>query len=371
MNHRDRFNRAMHFQPVDRAPNVEIGYMDNLLGAWIAEGLPEDIPLYPDRGDLRYSRNSRELTDFFGLDSHNIVFGVGVSGEEYPRPTKEILAEDEDTQTVRYSNGSVMKELKYDRGIFQDLDWGVKNRSDWEATRKKFVAGWHNISLSRDALASIRDRDYPIVVNLMGFFDKIRKWMGFEATCTVFFDDPGLAKGMVDFWTDYLLEHLNLLLEVFTPDMVELGEDMAFNHGSMLPPRMAARFLLPAYAKVTSFLNSKGVDIICVDSDGFADELIPVLREGGVNAWSPFEMVCREGREDLLTFGKKHPWLRIFGGMDKLALQRGHKAIDGIVALIPALVDRGGFIPMLDHKVQEGVSLEAYRYYLAEKAKRL
>ena len=71
------------------------------------------------------------------------------------------------------------------------------------------------------------------------------------------------------------------------------------------------------------------------------------------------------------ALGRKYPWLRMLGGMDKLALQRGHKAIDEIVALIPPLVERGGFIPMIDHKVPEGVALEAYRYYLAEKSKGL
>ncbi len=147
---------------------------------------------------------------------------------------------------------------------------------------------------------------------------------------------------------------------------------MAYNHGSMLPPRTVEEFLVPAYAKLSSFLNSKGVDIIAIDSDGFVDELIPVLHEGGVNAWSPFEMVCRQGRDDLLTLGRKYPWLRMFGGMDKMALPRGHEAIDEIVALIPPLVERGGYIPMIDHKVPDkGVSLEAYTYYVTEKAKRL
>ena len=371
MNQRERFRRVMHFEPVDRVPNVEDGYMDHIPELWHAQGLPADIPFWGEQGDLQYCRNSRELTEYFGLDSHNIIFGVGVSGEEYPRPTQEIVAEDEDTLTVRYSDGSLKRELKYDRGIFQDLDWGVKSRSDWEATKKRYVAGWHNISLTREELTSIRDRDYPAQVGMMGFFDKIRKWMGFEATCLVFFDDPDMAKDMVDFWADYLLEHLRMLLEVFTPEMVELGEDMAYNHGSMLPPRTVEEFLVPAYAKLASFVNSKGVDIITVDSDGFHDELIPVLHEGGVNAWAPFEQVCRQGRDDLLTLGRKYPWLRMFGGMDKMALERNHNAIDEIVALIPPLVERGGYIPTIDHSVPEDAPLEAYKYYLAEKAKRL
>jgi len=381
MNQRERFNRVMHFEPVDRVPNVEIGYWDNIPELWRAQGMPADIPWWPSEGDLRYSRNSRELTQYFGLDSHDIVFCVSLNAEEYPRPTEAVIAEDEDTLTLRYSNGSIIRALKHDRGIAQDLDWPVKSRRDWEVVKRKYVAGWHNISPGganwrspegvEEALASLRNRDYPASLSAVGFFMKIRKLMGFEAACTVFFDDPGLAKDMVSFWVEYLLEHFKMALDVFTPDLVLTCEDMAYNHGSMLPPRTVAEFLVPAYAKLVTFLSNCGVDLIAVDSDGFPDELIPVLHDGGVNAWSPFEMVCRQGRDDLLTLGRKFPWLRMLGGMDKLALQQGHEAIDEIVALIPPLVERGGFIPMIDHKVPEGAPLEAYRYYLAEKSKRL
>jgi len=381
MNQRERFNRVMHFEPVDRAPNVEIGYWDHLPEAWCAQGVPAHIPWWPSEGDLQYSRNSRELAQYFGLDSHDIVFSVSLNAEEYPRPTEEIIAEDEDTLIIRYSNGSLIKALKRDRGIAQDLDWPVKNRRDWEATKRKYVAGWHNISpggtkwrtpeAAQEALASLRNRDHPASLCSVGFFMKVRKLMGFEAACTVFFDDAGLAQDLVSFWTEYLLEHFKMALDVFTPDLVLLCEDMAYNHGAMLPPRTVGEFLVPGYAKLTSFLNSRGVDLIAVDSDGFVDELIPVLYDGGVNTWSPFEMVCRRGRDDLLALGRKYPWLRMIGGMDKLALQEGPRAIDEIVSLIPPLVDRGGYIPTIDHKVPEGVRLGAYQYYLAEKRKRL
>ncbi len=371
MNQRERFNRVMHFQPVDRVPNIEIGYWEALEPLWRSQGLPAGIPFWGARGDLQYARNSRELTQYLGLDAHNITFQVSISPEETPRPTSQVVSEDADSLLIRYSNGHMAREQRSNRGIAQELEWPVKRPADWERARGHFAAGPHNISLERAALESLHDRDYPVSLWMFGFWAFLRRMMGFEAACMAFYEDPDMVREMVDFWSGYLVKHMDLALELFTPELIMIHEDMAYNHGPMVSPAMAEEFLVPCYARLAICAKAHGVDILCIDCDGFPDSLIPVLHEGGINAWSPFEMVCREGRDDLLALGRRYPWLRMLGGMDKLALARGRGAIDSIVALIPSLIERGGYIPMIDHKVQEGVALDDYRYYLAEKARRL
>ncbi len=42
MTHRERFNRVMHFQEVDRIPNEEFGYWGETLERWRGEGMPAD-----------------------------------------------------------------------------------------------------------------------------------------------------------------------------------------------------------------------------------------------------------------------------------------------------------------------------------------
>lgn len=370
MNQRERFNRVMHFQPVDRVPNIEIGYWEALHWQWREQGLP-DIPFWGAPGDLQYARNSRELTQYFGLDAHNITFQVSISQEESPRPVMTIVEEDADSLLVRYSNGHVERQQRSNRGIAQELEWPVKAPADWPAARDRYAAGWHNLSLDRATLEALRERDYPASLWMFGFWAFLRRMMGFETACMAFYEEPDMVREMVDFWSGYLVKHMELALEVFTPELLMIHEDMAYNHGPMVSPDMAREFLVPCYARLAACAKARGVDILCIDCDGIPDSLIPVLYTGGINAWSPFEMVCREGHDTLLELGRRYPWLRMLGGMNKLALAQGRAAIDAVLETIPPLVKRGGFIPMIDHKVQEGVPLEAYRYYLAEKARRL
>ncbi len=371
MTERERFKAVLHFEKPDRVPNVEIGYWEETFTRWQTEGLPLNIPSHPSPGDKRYTRHSRELTEYFQLDAHDVAYNVTIGMCPSPEPTVEVIAEDEETKTYRYSNGLVTKNLKSNEGIFHELDWPVKTRGDWKKLRDTYIPGWHGITHGPHNPLPPANRDFPAMLAMPGFFWQLRIWMGFEGACSAFYEDPELAHDMLEFQADYLVGKCKLVLSQYDPEFVQFDEDMCYNHGPMISPEITRKFLLPCYKKIVSCINSYGIDVVGVDSDGLPDELIPVLYEAGVNLWDPFEIVCRKGHDDLVTLARKYPWLRLTGGMDKMALSRGKEAIDAEVSKITPLVERGGFFPTIDHKVPPEVSLEAYRYYLRKKAERL
>jgi hypothetical protein len=371
MTERERFDAVLHFRQPDRVPNVEIGYWHEALQRWRGEGLPPGMPLSPPKGDKRYTRHSRELTEYFGIDAHNIAFAVGIGSQTDPAPAAATIAEDEDTKTVRYSDGYVQRHLKSNAGIFHELDWAVKSREDWERKKAGYHPGWWAIAGGSPENLPADGRDFAVWADLPGFFWVIRQWMGFEGACTLFADDPTLAREMVGFWADYLVAQSEILFTRVKPEFVAFAEDMAYNHGSMLSPAALREFLLLPYGRVAAVIRSFGIDVIGIESDGFVDEMIPVLAGAGINLWLPFERQCRAGKNDLLALGQAYPWLRMIGGMDKTALAKDREAIDREVAAIPPLVHRGGFIPMVDHKVPPEVSLDNYRYYIEKKTRRL
>ncbi len=368
---REKFKAVLCFHKVDRVPNVEIGYWEETFVRWQKEGLPADIPFCPPAGDRRYSRNSKELTDYFKLDSHNITYGVRITDNPVFGYTYKVLSEDHYKEKVRRSDGLVVERSKSNKGIFNELDWPVKTQKDWERLRESIKPGWHNISGGSSSAMPSEARDYAVNICMPGFFWQMRSWMGFEKACTLFYLDSDFANSMLDFWCKYLLDQFTLILKCFRPEFVILSEDMCYKNGSMISPEIAEKFLVPQYRKVVSCLNSKGVDIVGIDSDGFVDELIPVFYKAGVNLWLPFEIMCREAKDDLLTLGKKYPWLRMIGGIDKISLIKGKKNIDEELTKIALSVKRGGYIPTIDHKVPPEVSLEAYKYYLQKKAELL
>ena len=80
-----------------------------------------------------------------------------------------------------------------------------------------------------------------------------------------------------------------------------------------------------------------------------------------MDAMSPFEVAsgC-----DVVEIGRKHPDLTLFGGIDKRILATTKEAIDRHVEyILPAMRERGGYIPTCDHGVPEEVTLENYQHY--------
>jgi uroporphyrinogen decarboxylase len=55
------------------------------------------------------------------------------------------------------------------------------------------------------------------------------------------------------------------------------------------------------------------------------------------------------------------------GGVDKLALIAGEKAIDRELARLAPLLEDGGFVPLVDHRCPPEVSYGIYGYYLKKK----
>ena len=89
--------------------------------------------------------------------------------------------------------------------------------------------------------------------------------------------------------------------------------------------------------------------------------MIPLYRELEMDVMSPFEVAsgC-----DVVELGKKFPDLVMSGGIDKRIMAEGPDAIDKhLDYILPAMRERGGFIPTCDHGVPEEVSLENYKHY--------
>ena len=59
--------------------------------------------------------------------------------------------------------------------------------------------------------------------------------------------------------------------------------------------------------------------------------------------------------------------MRMMGGFDKVVLSQGKDAVKKELLRLKKLVDEGGFIPHVDHRVQADVSYEQYLYYLEAK----
>jgi uroporphyrinogen decarboxylase len=177
-------------------------------------------------------------------------------------------------------------------------------------------------------------------------------------------DDPDLLIEIIDTVGNLCYQCTKSTLEqVGAPfDFAHFWEDISFKSGPLISPRYFRKYVGPHYQRITELVNSYGIDIVSLDSDGKIDKLIPTWLTNGVNTMFPIEVG---------TWGSSiGPWrktygpsLRGVGGMNKVVFSRDYNAIDTEIERLKTLVDLGGYIPCPDHRLAPDAKWENVQYY--------
>ena len=206
-----------------------------------------------------------------------------------------------------------------------------------------------------------------ITQDLVGGYMYLRSLLGPEELLYAFYDMPDVVHTCMRAWFELADAVIARHQEHVTLDEFYLAEDICYNGGALISPQMMKRFLLPYYQQLLTNIKARQIDkmrhlYIQVDTDGFSDHVIPLYREAiGLDALSPFEVAAGC---DVVRTAREYPDLAIFGGIDKRVLAQGRDAIDAMLErIIPAMRERGGYIPTCDHGVPEEVPYEDYLYY--------
>jgi len=122
--------------------------------------------------------------------------------------------------------------------------------------------------------------------------------------------------------------------------------------------------MVPRYKRITEALKKYNIDVNILDCDGQIYELVPGWLEGGINCMFPIEAA----HTDPVKLRKEHGKdILLLGGVNKLQLAKGKAAIDQELERLHPLVEKGGYIPTVDHRVPPDVSFENYLYYVEKK----
>jgi uroporphyrinogen decarboxylase len=201
---------------------------------------------------------------------------------------------------------------------------------------------------------------------LVGGYMYLRSLIGPDGVLYMVYDNPALIHDCMQTWfalaDRVIAEHQKHV----TLDEIFIGEDICYNHGPLISPDMIHEFLSPYYSQLLKNVKARQIDktrhlYFQVDTDGFADPVIPLYMELGMDVMSPFEVASHC---DVIRTGREYPELAIFGGVDKRALAKGRAAIDELVdRIFPVMQKRGGFIPTCDHGVPEEVRYDDYLYF--------
>ena len=348
-----RFQSAMHFQPVDRPPLWEWNPWRTTVRRWQREGMPSgNLPHQYDECD--------EKTD------------CGVYLWTLPKFRTYVIEETDETITRMSERGVVLRTFKSEDIISmpEHIEYPVKNREDWRKLKERFDPS-HPERFPGDWRDRITawEKNGPVVLFQSGrapsLFGFVRELMGAERTLYTFHDDPCLIHEMMEHNTEFLCAVLRKTLGEAPLSTVFFWEDMCYKNGPLISPAMFRKFMVPRYRRITDLARNLGVDVIFVDSDGNVEELIPLWLESGINGVYPMEVAAGMDVADLRKrYGMN---LLMAGGIDKRALAGGRDAVDAELSrVVPAALE-GGYIPHVDHALPHDIPFEAFTYYWERK----
>ncbi len=355
MNPRERWLACMRFQPVDHVPDQEFGYWAETFPIWHEQGLP------------RYVNDNYRADVFFGFETAMMApcnTGI-VPGFEY-----RVIREDDRTRTILdYDGATKVVATDGHSTIPHYLRFPIETRDDWNEFKKRLDPTDARRYLPDDQWQAWKKAaeasEIPVAVHSGSLFGRLRDWMGFENIAIACMDDPVWIEEMIEYMAEFQLAVIKRAVEEVKIDLCHFWEDMAFNHGPIISPKLFRQWLTPRYKRITDFLHAHGCDFAIVDCDGNINSVVECWLDGGVNIMFPLEI--RGGTDPKWMreqFGKR---VLLAGGVDKTQLSRDRATIDREIERIRPLVEQGACIPHVDHRCPPDVSYENYLYYLKRK----
>ncbi|NLE67264.1 MAG: hypothetical protein GX608_07570 [Lentisphaerae bacterium] len=350
MTDRERFNRQMHYRPVDRCFNMEFGYWEENFSSW-------------DIFTKNKITNNWEADRFFNFDRIDCAGGALWLS---PGFEEKVISETATTRMLMNSDG-LLAEVPRDGHdtIPHYIKPSVTTPADWKrvkAERMRRDDPARRIDVEAVKKANPPDRDYPLGIWCGSMIGKIRDMLTFEGLAYSTYDYPDMVEDMVETCCLLVEDSLDQLLPHIDFDYAASWEDICFKNGPIVSVDFFKNVITPRYKRIHAKLKRHGIDLWYTDCDGDVRPILPHLLEGGINCLFPFEVNgCAHPAEIFKQYGRE---LRIMGGVDKLELGKGPKAIKAYLETLVPLVERGGFIPFCDHRCPPNVKPSDYLYYL-------
>lgn len=275
-----------------------------------------------------------------------------------------VIEETAERTVSKDSLGRTMVLLKGAGSIPLPMDYPVKIMDDWSRIKPRYQFSEERFDKNwRSVCVQARAEDKVLVLPAPGGFDEPRQLMGEEGMCVAMLESPELIRDMLETIGDTVARVAEIVSSEITIDMLSVHEDLAGKNGPLIGPKHVETFIKPYYQKIWNPLRANGARLFDVDSDGDVTPVLDAFIGCGVNCMHPMEPAAGV---DIVEVRRKHGRdLAFLGGLDKHVLRDGKEAIDAeLERKIPPMIQSGGCVLSLDHRVPNGTPLENYRYYV-------
>jgi uroporphyrinogen decarboxylase len=364
MTNRERIKRVLIHGDTKEIPAVNFGFWTETLRKWTREGhIPKGKILDRPMADIEYDWITKELGfDFnwhiyYGLDQYILspAFDEKIL-ENYPDGKQKVLDRE----------GAIVLKKPGIASIPTEIDHTLKDRKSWEEhylPRLRF----NSETIDNELMMSLKEeeetRDRPIAVFCGSIFGRVRNWLGIEGLSYMSADDEDLLKEIIDTVGDLCFRSVEKALSYGIQfDYGHFWEDMCYNNGPLVSPKLFDELASPHYSRITELLRNHGIELVSVDCDGKIDSLVPTWLNNGIRIMFPIEIGNWDG--NIVTLRQKYGNNILgVGGVDKSIFGKDYKAIDNELERIRRFVDAGGYIPCPDHRIPPDAIWENVQYY--------
>lgn len=375
MNHRERVLAILNYQPYDRMPVVHFGYWRDTLEKWSREGhvTEEEAKAWADGNAVDLAISHRLGFDFGWNMAFSPKWGL------YPPIEERVIEELPDgSRKVLNADGAIVLQKPGATSIPMEFDHLLKGRKEWEEfflPRLQFSPERINeatvclegkeLPFGAGGLELLKtySREYPYGIFCGSLYGVIRDWLGLVGSSYLQVDDEPLFDEIIETVAELSYQCTKAVLEQYDGfDFGHFWEDICFKSGPLINPRVFQSKVGPHYRRITDLLHAHGIYLVSLDCDGKIDALVPIWLENGVNVMFPIEVGTWGGSIEpwRKQYGRE---VRGVGGVDKRVFARDYAAVDAEIERIRPLVELGGFIPCVDHRIPPDAKWENVQYY--------
>ena len=361
MTHRDRTLALLRYQPYDRLPIVHFGYWTETLVKWQEQGhlTQEEVSNFSDGSPMDFVISGR-----LGFDFNWQQMYMPHGGLNPPMESKVVEEFPDGSRHILNGNGVIFLEKPNAGSIPAEIDHLLKDRESWETHFKsRYQWSADRVDLPHIAELMQKPREAPLGLFCGSLFGSIRDVLGVEGVSYLYVDDEPLFREIIATVADLCYRNTELALSTGAQfDFAHFWEDICFKNGPLVSPSVFRECVGPHYKRLTDLVNSKGIDIVSLDCDGWIDALIPTWFENGVNTMFPIEVGTWDA--SILPWREKFgQGLRGVGGMNKTVFSKDRAAVDAEIERLKPLVALGGYIPCPDHRIAPDAEWDLVKYY--------
>lgn len=345
---REQYLELMTFGKVERPMFVELfGPLVGLEDEWRRQGATED--------EINMVAFDWDYVPNFVVGSNTEVRG-GFKPCVLEETAEYIISRDNLGRTVKLCKGFATIPLP--------LDFPVKDMDSWLKVKPMYEFHEDRIDWNRvEQAKKLQKEGVVIKAGMLGGFDTPRELMGEEMACISYYEEPELMADIMNTISDTAFKVLDRISDHVMIDYLFVHEDMAGKSGPLIGPMQIEEYLKPYYRRIWDMLSSKGTRLFSQDSDGNMNPIIDSMLDCGLNLMLPCEPAA--GMDIVALRQKYGNRLAFMGGIDKHVLRESKEAIrKELEYKLQPMMQAGGTVFGLDHRIPNGTPIENYRYYV-------